>query len=181
MELFGGHFPAIFFFGLDDDGLCTGEAHHFGVGEPERGWDDHFVTGLAGGEDGIVAGVLGPVGDDDLGGFVIEAVVGLEFVGDGLTEFGDPAGRGVFGEPSVERGHCGGFDMFWRVVIGFTGSEAANVDALGLHGFGFGVDGEGEGRGEDCGAVGEFHGVIGLVGDVMSRSCAFGGETRRLF
>lgn len=78
-----------------------------------------------------------PVGDDDLGRFIIEAVVGLEFVGDGLAEFRDAAGRGVFGESSIEGGHRGGLDVLWGVVVGFTGSEAANVDALGFHGLGF--------------------------------------------
>ena len=54
--------------GLDEDGLGAGEAHHLRIAQPVGRGDDHFVAGLAGGEDGVVAGVLGAVADDDLAG-----------------------------------------------------------------------------------------------------------------
>ena len=90
--------------------------------------------------------MLAAAAHDDLRWLVSEAVLALEFVGDGLAQFRDAAGRRVFGEPGGERLGGGVLDVLRRVEIRFAGAEADDVLARGLHGLGLGVNGEGERR-----------------------------------
>ena len=164
-EELGGEFVTVFGGGRDDDGLAAGDADHFRIAQPVGGRNEDFVAGIDGGEDGVEAGMLGAAGDDDLGGFVGEAVVGLEFLGDGSAELGNAGRGGVFGEAGIEGAHGGGLDVFRCVEIGFAGAEADDIEAFGLHGFGAGIDRQGGGRGELTGAFSGFEGhkVFSLV------------------
>ena len=90
--------------------------------------------------------------DDDLGGRVGQAVVPFEFVGDGLAQFRDAAGRSVFGEALVKRLGAGVLDVLGRVEIRFARAEADDVQPLGLHLLGLGINGQGE-RGRERGGA----------------------------
>src|SRR5213592_4709998 len=92
---------------------------------------------------------------DDLRGFVGQAVLAFEFVGNRLAQFGNAAARGVFGEPFVERLDRGVFDVLRRVEIRLARAETDDVLALGLHLLGLGVDGQSQRRGERGGALGD--------------------------
>ena len=95
-------------------------------------------------------------GDDDLRRFVSQAVVAFEFVGDGLAEFRDAGGRGVFGKTIGERLGAGVLDVLGRVEIRFTCAKANDVDAVRFHLFGLGINGQRERRGKSSGAARNF-------------------------
>ena len=87
-------------------------------------------------------------GDYDLRGPVTQAVLPLEFVGDGLPQFRNSTARRVFGE-TVGQGLDRGFlDVLWRVEIRLARAETDHILAFRLHLFGFGVDGQGQRRRE---------------------------------
>ncbi len=97
--------------------------------------------------------VLAAAVDDDLAGFVIQAVLALELVRHRLPQLGRPAAGRVFGEPGRQRGHRGILDVLRRVEIRFARAETDDILALGLEGFGLGINGQGQGRGERGGAL----------------------------
>ena len=65
-KIFRAHFPAVALDRRHDDRLGAGQSHHVGIADPIRRGDDDFVARLAGGEDGVVTGMLRAVADDDL-------------------------------------------------------------------------------------------------------------------
>ena len=127
----------------DDRGRVR-KFHHFRIAQPIRRRDDDLVAGVAGGEDGVATGMLGAAVDDDLRWFVGETVIRLELLGDSGAQFGDAGRRGVFGEAVAERLDGGVLDELRRVEIRLTGTEAADVNALGFELLGLGIDREGE-------------------------------------
>ena len=124
--------------GLDEDRISAGEAHHLRIAQPVGAGNDHFVARLAGGEDGVEAGLLGAVGNDDLARLVLDACYrpanfsAMAWRSSGMPELGV-----YFVKPLLDASHGGGLDVIGRVEIGFAGREAADVDAFGLHGLGF--------------------------------------------
>ena len=130
--------------GGQDHRRGAGELDHLRVTQPVGGRDDDLVAFLAGGDDDVEAGVLAAAGDDDLRRLVVEAVLALELVGDGLAQLGDAAAGRVFGEAGGERGSGGVLDVLGGVEVRFAGAKADDVFAGGLHGFGFGINGQGE-------------------------------------
>ena len=143
-EFVGRDLVVVLRLGRDDDRLRADELGHLGIAEPVGRGDDDFIARIERGEHGVEAGVLGAAGDDDLGGLVIESVVGLELLADGGTQFGNAGGRRVLGEAGVERPHGRGLDVLGRIEIGLAGAEADDVLALGFHGLGLAIDGKGE-------------------------------------
>ena len=69
--------------GRDDHRRGVGELDHFGIAQPVRRGNDDFVARLASGEDDVVTGMFRAAVDDDLRRLVVEAVVVLQFFGDG--------------------------------------------------------------------------------------------------
>ena len=61
--------------------------------------------------------------------------------------------------------------MLRCVEVGFSGTEAVDVNTLGAQGLGLAVDGEGEGRGEFADAVCEIHGKRGFGGLGCGEKC----------
>ena len=102
--------------------------------------------GSTGGENGVVTGVFCAVADDDLGRFVIDAVVEQELVGHGLTKFWDTGTGRVLRESRFQRRYSSGLNVFGSVEIRFACSEAANVDPFGFHRLGLTVDRKGKRR-----------------------------------
>ena len=75
--------------------------------------------------------------DDDLRRLVIHAIVRFEFVGDRLAQLGDAARGGILGKSLFDGSLSSDLDVLGRVEVGFTSSEAANIDTFGLHRLGF--------------------------------------------
>ena len=140
--------------------LGPDQPDHVRVAQPVRRGNDHLVARFAAGENGIEAGLLRAVADNDLVRLVIDIVVLGKFLADRGAQLGKPGARGVFGETFLQRLDRRFFDVLWRVEVGLTRSETADVDAFGPHGLGFAVNGESEGGG-DLGDVGrEIHKCI---------------------
>lgn len=155
-ELVGGDFELGFVAGFEDDWRGGGELDHFRVAQPVGSWDDDFVAFFAGSEDHVVAGVFAAAGDDDLARLIGEAIVALEFVSDGLAEFGNAAAGGVLGEAVIDGFDGGVLDVLGGIEIGFARAEANDVLTLGFHLLGLGVDGQGERWSQGGGAARDF-------------------------
>ena len=82
--------------------------------------------------------------DDDLRRFVAQPVFALEFIGNGLAQFRNAAGRSVFGEPVIQGFNSGVLDGFRRVEIRLASAKADDVLPVGLHLFGRRVNGQSE-------------------------------------
>ena len=144
LELLGSHFPTGRFLSLNDDGDAASEADHFWVRNPEwRGYDD-FVAFLDNRKNGVVAGHFGTAGDANLAGIVVEVIVDLKFFGKGGAEFGNTAGRGVFGFAGLKSVDGSVLNELWGIDFRLTSSERVNFFALGDHCFGLCGDGQRE-------------------------------------
>ena len=84
--------------------------------------------------------MLRTVTHHDLTGAIIQSVVGCQFVRDRLAQFWDASAWRVFGETGFQRLDRGSFYMFGGIEIGFASTKAADVDALGFHGFRLAID-----------------------------------------
>jgi hypothetical protein len=125
------------------------------VAHPIGGWDDDFVTGADGGEDGEVAGHLAARGNDDVGiGDTGETATGV-VLGNRLTKGGD-ARRGGILRLAVGQGlGAGVLDKLRGIKVRLTDPEADDILTGGLEGLCLGVDGEGRRRGNIAGPRGE--------------------------
>ena len=81
-------------------------------------------------------------GNDDLRGLVAQPVFALEFVGNGLAQLRNAAGRRVLGESVVERLDGGVLDMLRRVKVRLARAEADHILSLRLHLLGLGINGQ---------------------------------------
>ncbi len=129
------------------------------VRDPVRARDQHLVARVHQRHHDVVEGVLGPAGDGDLVGRVVEAVVALELLADRGAQLGHPAHLGVLGLPALHRADGRGLDARGGVEVGLAGSERDHVDALGAHGPRLGLHGEGRRGRKRLHPIGE-HGVL---------------------
>ena len=88
----------------------------------------------------MLACVLRAVTHHDLTGAIIQSVVGCQLIGDRLAQFRDASVWSVFRKTGFQSLDCGPFYVFWCIEIRFTCTEAADVDALGFHGFRLAID-----------------------------------------
>ncbi len=131
---------AVLFARRDDDGLALGQVHALGVGDPEGRRDDDLLALVDQGLDEVEEGRFRAGGDDDLLGAVLEAVVLLEPLGDGLAEGGDAVVLRVFREIVPDGLDPGVLDVLRRREIRLADAQVDDVEALGLHGLGLGRD-----------------------------------------
>ena len=102
--------------------------------------------GLAGGKNRIVTRMLCAVADDDLGRFVVNAVVQQELVGNRLTKFRNAGTGCVFGKSRFQSRDGSSLNVFGSVEVRLACSEAANIDPFGFHRLGLAVDRKGKRR-----------------------------------
>ena len=128
----------------------AGQGDGLGVGRPVRGGDEDLVAGVAQGGEGLVDGLLGPVGDEHLGGRDLVARVAP-------WSWPPPppsarAGRrsacsgGWPGSPAGLDGRL--HDVGGRREVGLAGTEADDVLAGRPQRLGLGVDGQRGRRGD---------------------------------
>ena len=115
--------------------------------------------------------MLCPVAHDDLGGPIVELVIGGQFFRKRLAQFRDASAGCIFCEPSFQRLNRRPFDMFWGIKIRFACAEAANIDPFGFHGLGLAINRECERRTELSGTFGNFHGS-GTNGEIVQNGSA---------
>ncbi len=101
--------------------------------------------------------MLRAVAHYDLGGAIIELVVGRQFFGNRLTQFRNARARRIFRKAGFQRGDRCRFDVLRRIEIRFARAETADIDSLGFHRFRFAVDRKRERRSQLSGARGNFH------------------------
>ena len=90
------------------------------------------MTSSPSGQKCVVDGLLGTVGNEDVGFLVVEAVVAFQFVGDGLAQRGRAGHGRVVRVVVVDGVHTGLLGRFGRVEVGLADAQADDVDALGL-------------------------------------------------
>ena len=78
---------------LQNHRLGARQLDHFRIAQPIRRGNDDFITRFARGQNDVVAGMLSAAAHDDLRRLVRQAVLALEFIGDGLAQFGNAAAR----------------------------------------------------------------------------------------
>ena len=115
--------------------------------------------------------MLCPVAHDDLGGPIVELVIGGQFFRKRLAQFRDASAGCIFCEPSFQRLNRRPFDMFRGIKIRFACAEAANIDPFSFHGLGLAINRECERRTELSGTFGNFHGS-GTNGEIVQNGSA---------
>ena len=174
LELLGRHLEVILELGFDEDALTFGKADELLVGDPEWGGDDDFVAGVDEALDDLKEALLGAGGDDNLLGFVLEAVVAEELGADSFLEVGIARHGRIVGEIVVD-GLLGCFlHHLGGVEVGLTDGEADDIFALGFEFAGLGGHGESLALGHIEDSIGQdFHNY-----DVLNCECinVFGGR-----
>ena len=141
--------------GADHDRYAARQGDRLGVGGPVRRRQEHLVAGIEQCGEGVVDGVLAPVGDEHLAGLHIEAGVAQRLDRDGLLQLGEAAGRRVLVVPRVASGlHRCLHDVGRGREVGLSGAEADDRFAGGLERLGLGVDRERGGLGDAGHALG---------------------------
>ena len=90
--------------------------------------------------------MLCAVADDDLGRFVVNAVVQQEFVGHRLTKFRDAGAGCVLGKSCLKSRDGSSLDVFGSIEVRLARSESAHIDPFGFHRLGLAVDRKGKRR-----------------------------------
>jgi len=101
------------------------------------------------------------IAHDDLGSAIAEVVVGSQFFSDRLAQLRDASAGVYFVKPASNASIAAFFICSGVSKSRFASAEAANIHALGFHGFGLAVDREGERRAELSGAFGNFPWQLG--------------------
>ena len=143
-KILSGDLPLVLFLRLDDDRDPSGQADHLRVAEPERCGNDHLVAGVDDRGNRVEAGMLCAAAHDHLAWLVNKPVIAGELFRDGFAELRDSRAWRVFRLAVLEGSDRCSLDVLGRIHVRLTSSKSADVNALGLHGFGFAVDGEGE-------------------------------------
>ena len=111
------------------DTPCPDQAAQVRVAEPIGTGHDHFVAGVADGGQGVVYRVLGPVGDQDDVGRVVDAASTANRVRDGLSQRADALGRRVAGASLADGPDGRLLDVFGRIEVRLTDAQAHDVHA----------------------------------------------------
>ena len=156
-KIFRAHFPRVGFARRHDHWFGSDQSDHVRITHPIWRWNDDFIAGLAGRENGVVTGVLGAVAHDDLAPAIRQLIVRRQFFRNRLAQFRNAGARCVFREACLQRFDRRLLDMFRRIEIRFARAEPAHIDPFRLHCLGFAVDGQRERWSELCRAFGNFH------------------------
>lgn len=132
-QLLGRHLEVLLEACLDDHGFAACQQYHLGVAHPVGGGDDDFLTVVDEGHHCIADTLLGTVGDQDLGGGVVQVVLALQLAGYGLSQGRVARYRGVFRIVLVDGELCLLLDVVWGVEVWFSDAHVDYVDTLCLH------------------------------------------------
>ncbi len=138
------------------DGSAVGEADGLGVRGPVRRGQQHLVTRVHHGLEGLVDGLLAAVGDDDLAGGDLETGVAQRLRGDRLAQRRKTrSGRVPVARRVGQRSAAASTMNCGVAKVGLAGGVRDDVLAFGLEGLGLGVDLEGRGLGDGGQLAGE--------------------------
>jgi len=146
LQLAGGDLEMLVGTGVGEHGHAAGQQRHVRIGDPVGDRDDDFVARIENGLGQVVEALLAATGDQDLLRSIIEAVVALEFVDDGLFQRGGTIYRCILGKAVAYRLDGRFLDMVGGVEVRFTRPQSNDVLAGGPHLGGAGSDGQGRGR-----------------------------------
>ena len=82
-------------------GSAVGQFDHVGIGDPVRCGNDRFIARIQDGAADVVAGLLGAARYENLIRRIVERIVALELVDNGLLEFSGAVDSRVFGLPAA--------------------------------------------------------------------------------
>ena len=114
----------------DDDSRSAAERHDFRIGHPIGRGNDDFVAGIEAGHQGVEQDLLAARADDAVGGAVVEPVLALEFLRDGLAQRQDAGDRAIFGLAAPDRLDRRVLDIVWRVEIRLSHREVDDLASL---------------------------------------------------
>ena len=116
--------------GLDRHRFAAGKQHHVEIAHPIGRGEDHLVARIERADERIVQHLLAAGADGDLRRLVVEPILALELLDDGVLELGDAVDVGVFRRPAVaDRLDRRFLDVVGRVEIGFPSAEADDIAA----------------------------------------------------
>ena len=108
---------------MNDVGDAACEDDLIVVSGPVGGDENDFVAGVEEDLEGVVEGVFGAAGDNDLVEFAGEVVFSLGFSHDGFAQGGKASTGAVLGFAFVEGLDGGLADGLWSIEIGFASGE----------------------------------------------------------
>ena len=132
--------------GDQQPGFGAGEAHHFGVAEPEGGGQQHLIARAQQDLKEVVEGLLAAVGDQDLVGRGRHPVFHGQFGRDGCAQGRLPGHRPITGMARLQGIGRGLADEGRGIKVRFPRRKAADVLSSRAELFRLGGDGEGERR-----------------------------------
>ncbi len=132
-EIVDGGLEVVFLPALHDHRHAARHPHDFGIADPVGAGDDDLVALLQQRLEGVEQRMLRAVGYHDLLGHVIQSVVPLELIADGLPKLRHTGRGGIAGLSQIQRILGRLADVLRGVEIRFARAEADHVDALLLH------------------------------------------------
>ena len=127
----------------DSNRLAARQQNHVRIGDPIRGRDDHFITGIQCGEKRIVDDGLAAWCDVDLARLVGQAILAREFRADGFLQFRHAIGRRVFCLAIADRLDGRVLDIVGRIEIRLACAQTNHVMAFTFQLIGFRCNGNG--------------------------------------
>ena len=119
--------------GAHDDRRGTCQLSHLRIANPIRCGYDDLISGVYQGQDGVAHTLLATRPDDHLASGVVEMVLFLKLVDDGLAQIHISRNWRILREVVVDSFLSSLLDMIRRVEIGFTDAHVNHVDTLCLH------------------------------------------------
>ena len=132
--------------GLHHHGHAAHHADELNVADPVRSGQDDLVAGVHQGTQGHVDAGLSAVGDGDLSGGVLQTTVLLQPLADGLAQGHSTHGGRILGVVILDGLDTNLLDVVGSGEIRLTGTEADNIQAVGLHLLEHGINRHGGGR-----------------------------------
>ena len=130
VQILGPQLEAVILWAVDGHRHTTRNLRHFGIGNPEGGWDQYLIARINRCHEGVEDALLAAIGDHDFIKRVIKVIIALELP---LHRFLEPPGailRRVF-RLTRQRGLMRRFNSMWRCrEIRLSGGQADHLDAL---------------------------------------------------
>ena len=133
LQLLRSHLEIAFDARADNDRLSTRELHHLRIAHPVGSGDDNLVSGVDQSQYGIAHPLLAARSHDNLGRSILQPVLTLQLVSDGLAEDEITWNGRIFGEVVVDGLLASLLDVVGGIEVGFANTHVDHVDTLSTH------------------------------------------------
>ena len=132
LQLSGCNLEVLLDGSLYEDGSSLSQQYHLGIAYPVGSGDDNLVTSIYQCHDGVADTLLGTVATENLAGSIVQTILVLQFVNDGLLQFGVTRNGRVTTPVVLYCLNGGSLNVVGCVEVGFAHAHVNNINALSL-------------------------------------------------